>query len=69
MNPLIILGGLAALYYFLSGDSNHEQNATDENRSSNGNHSGSELPAAPSTVDGGEGGVTPDLEPSTEPQE
>jgi hypothetical protein len=67
VNPLIFLGVLGALYYALSGDFDHEQKSTDENRSGDGNNSGSELPATPSTVDSGKGGVTSDpTEPTTQ---
>jgi hypothetical protein len=68
MNPLLILGGLAALYtLFFSGESEDEQNPAGKNRSSDGNHNRSELSATPPNVDGGKGGITPDPKPTIEP--
>ena len=67
MNPLIILGGLAALYYLFTGESKDEQNPVDENRSRDGDHHSGELSAAPAKSNGGKGSVKPDPEPSTAP--
>ena len=63
MNPLIVLGGLAALYYLITGEFKDEQNPDHEDRGGDGNHHRSELSSASTNVDGGKGGVTPDSEP------